>query len=296
MAIGCFGEALWDVLPRGIFLGGAPLNVAYHLSRQGIDARLVTSVGRDFLGDEILRRIKSWCLDDRFVAPLSDVPTGTGSATLNASGSASYRIARNVAWDRISVSPALRKETPLDAIVFGTLALREPFNRGSLLRLFTAQPNALRILDLNLRSPFDDGKGVALALQHAQFVKLNDEELGRMTSSRPRTPAQLEKAARHFGTAHGISRVCVTVGARGAGLLWKDRWFWEKSRPVSVRDTIGAGDAFLAGFIAALLARRSSPAKALARAARLGEFVAAHDGATPPYFCDRNGEPREPHR
>ncbi|HEX2852370.1 MAG TPA: PfkB family carbohydrate kinase [Opitutaceae bacterium] len=294
--IACFGEALWDVLPRGIFLGGAPLNVAYHLSRQGIVAVPITAVGRDFLGDEIIRRIKSWGLDSRFIAQLPQFPTGVVTATLDAAGVASYRIARRVAWDHIAIPSALRESTSVTAVVFGTLALRQEFNRRALLRLFAAWPDALRVLDLNLRAPFDTSAAVALALKHAQFVKLNDEELGRMTSSRPRTSAQLERAARRFSAAHGLSQVCVTVGARGAGLLWKDRWHWEDSRPVVVRDTIGAGDAFLAGFLAALLARRASPAKALARAARVGEFVAAHDGATPFYICSRNGEPRQSRR
>jgi fructokinase len=296
ITIACFGEALWDVLPRGIFLGGAPLNVAYHLSRQGMVAIPITAVGRDFLGDEIIRRVKSWGLDSRYIMQLPRLPTGVVTAALDGAGVASYRIARRVAWDHIAIPSALPESSFVAAVVFGTLALRQKYNRHALLRLFDACPHALRVLDLNLRPPFDASSVVALTLKHAQFVKLNDEELGRMTNSRPRTSAQLEIAARRFSSAHGLFRVCVTAGARGAGLLWKDRWYWEDSRPVVVRDTIGAGDAFLAGFLAALLVRRASPGNALARAARLGEFVAAHDGATPSYFFSRNGEPRESRR
>lgn len=128
----CFGEALWDVLPRGIFLGGAPLNVAYHLSRHGIRALPVSAVGRDFLGDEILRRAAAWELDLRFMARLAGRPTGTVQAVLDARGAASYRIERRVAWDRIR-APRTRRGVPAPlAIVYGSLALRERPNRSAL--------------------------------------------------------------------------------------------------------------------------------------------------------------------
>ena len=136
----------------------------------------------------------------------------------------------------------------------------------------------------------------AFALASAQLVKLNDHELARLAGPAGRTPGALEKAARRFARRHRIVRVCVTAGARGAGLLWDDQWFWEPSRPVPVRDTIGAGDAFLGGLLGALLARRAAPKIALAQASRLAEFVAARDGATPPYSCDARGRPRDPTR
>lgn len=294
--IACFGEALWDILPRGIFLGGAPLNVAYHLSRAGVEALPVSAVGRDFLGDEALRRMESWGLGSRFVARPPGRPTGTVRATLDAKGVASYRIARGVAWDRIAVAGALRRKVAPDAIVFGTLALRERFNREALLRLVAAWPRTLRVLDLNLRPPFDRAAALDFALRRAQVVKLNDEELARMTGGPVRTAAQLERAARRFGATHELGAVCVTAGARGAGLFWRGDWFWENGRPVAVRDTVGAGDAFLAGWLSALLARRAAPGIALAAACRLGEFVAGRDGATPPYRVDGHGRPFEPRR
>lgn len=288
----CFGEALWDILPRGIFLGGAPLNVAYHLSRLGVRAVPVSAVGRDFLGAEALHRIAEWKVNVDFIARRRE-PTGTVRATLDARGVASYRIAERVAWDRIALPKTLRRRRAPGAIVFGSLALRAPSNRRALTELLAVWPESLRVLDLNLRAPFDRGAGVTFALRLAQFVKLNDEELGRMTGQPVRTARQIETAAREFAATHDLKQVCVTAGGRGAGLLWSDRWAWEESRPVTVRDTVGAGDAFLAAFLAAHYLRAESPRDALASACRLGEFVAMRDGATPPYRCNARGRPVE---
>ncbi|MCX6953340.1 MAG: PfkB family carbohydrate kinase [Verrucomicrobia bacterium] len=294
VTIACFGEILWDCLPRGLFLGGAPINVAYHLSRLGVHALPVTAVGRDFLGDEVLRRLATWKMDARFVTRLPRRPTGTVTATLDRAGAATYQISRDVAWDRITVSPALtRLAPPPAAILHGTLALRETANRQALTHLLAVWPQALRAVDLNLRAPFDTRTAVAFALREAQLVKLNDDELFQLTA-RPRRGARaLELAARAFAERHGLSRVCVTAGAQGAALLWEGSWLWEATRPTVVRDTVGAGDAFFGALLAALLVRHVTPAGALASACRHGEFVAARDGATPPYVCDHHGRARD---
>lgn len=292
VTIACFGEALWDVLPRGIFLGGAPLNTAYHLSRQGIRALPVTAVGRDFLGREIIRRLAGWGIDRRGVAELARRPTGTVLATLDAGGNARYVFASDVAWDRIPVEVRRREPAPR-ATVFGTLALREPANRRALGQLLDAWNGTWRVLDLNLRPPFDRPAAITFALAHADMVKLNELELARMIGAGDvQSPRRIEQAARRFAGRHQLTRVCVSAGSRGAGLLWDGAWHWEPAQPAQVRDTIGAGDAFLAGFLAALLGRRASPRVALANACRFGEFVAGCDGATPPYRCDERGRPK----
>ncbi|HWA09695.1 MAG TPA: PfkB family carbohydrate kinase [Opitutaceae bacterium] len=290
--VACFGELLWDCLPRGIFPGGAPANVAYHLARQGLRARPVSAVGRDFLGDELLRRLAAAGVDPRFIARLADRPTGTVRAALDRNGSPTFTIHRAVAWDRIPV-PRRRRSHPPAAVVFGTLALREPANRRALAALLAAWPSALRVADLNLRPPFDSPKVIDLVLGQAQLLKLNDSELRRVAGKFPATPAGRERAVTRLGRRHGLSRVCVTAGAHGAGLWWDGSWHWEKARPVDIRDTIGAGDAFLAGLLAALLRRRQPPRAALAHACRMGEFVASRDGSMPPYRCDSRGRPVE---
>lgn len=166
--------------------------------------------------------------------------------------------------------------------MFGTLALREEPNRATLENLITAWPDALRVLDLNLRPPFATPSVVHFALRRAHLLKLNDSELGTITQRRVRGRRDLERAARELGDAHAIERICVTAGAAGAGLLWDGEWYWESGRRVTVQDTVGAGDAFLAALLSATL-RDGAPRKALAAACRIGEFVATQPGATPAY-------------
>ena len=292
ICVATFGEALWDILPKGIFMGGAPVNVAYHLFRHGVRAVPVTAVGSDFLGEEFIRRAGEWDVDRRFIAQLRDRPTGTVRATLDAAGNASYRFAREVAWDHIPVLPALLRRPEPSAVVYGTLALRSVANRRALGLLFRAWPDTLRVLDLNLRPPFDRASAVSFALEHAQLVKLNDQELAALTGTKERGRGDLEDVTRRFATRHHLTRVCVSAGAQGAGMLWHGTWYWEAGRPVKVSDTIGAGDAFLAGLLSALFVRKASPQAALTAACRVGEFVAAADGATSAYRCDRDGQLR----
>lgn len=283
----CFGEVLWDCLPRGLFLGGAPINGAYHLAQQGLHVLPVTAVGADFLGDEARRRIEAWGVDTRFVQRRDDRPTGTVSAAIDAKGVATYQIGRDVAWDRIEAPEKLKRLKPApSAIVFGTLALRETFNRRTLRALWEAWPEALRVVDLNFRPPFDTAAVVRLVLREADVVKLNDEELGGWLGERVRNERAMERAARRLAAKHELARVCVTAGAQGAGLLWDEQWHWEPARAVEVRDTVGAGDAFLAGLLGAVL-RGEEPREALRRACRLGEWVASQDGATPVYPKNR---------
>lgn len=288
----CFGEALWDVLPRGIFLGGAPLNVAYHLSRNNHAAVPVSTVGSDFLGDEIIRRVNAWGLETRAICRDRRRPTGTVRASLDAHGAATYSITRSVAWDAIDSRAALALVRSPAAVIYGSLALREKANRHALERLFAAWPGALRVLDINLRQPFDQGTNVEFALSHAQLLKLNHEELQRLSGLPVARLPQIERAVRRLAARRSLSRICVTGGPRGAGLLWDGEWTWAPGRKVNVRDTIGAGDAFLGALLSAVVGHRAPPPVALARACRLGEFVAERDGATPPYRCDSSGKPR----
>ena len=292
-AVACFGEVLWDCLPQGLFLGGAPVNVAWHLGRQGVRALPVTAVGRDFLGTEAQRRLRAAGMDLRFLTETPRWPTGTVEAKLDTRGVPAFRVVRGVAWDHIAPRPAIWRHAAPAALIYGTLALREKSNRRSLAALLRAWPTAWRVVDLNLRPPFDQAAVIEIALAEAQLLKLNDHELARLAGRHRCTPGGLEQASRRVAARHGISRICVTAGDRGAGLLWDGAWHWEKARPVSVRDTIGAGDAFLAGLLAARLVRHLPPRRALAQACRLGEFVAARDGATPFYRLDSRGQPRD---
>ncbi|WP_158277374.1 PfkB family carbohydrate kinase [Opitutus sp. ER46] len=281
----CFGEALWDFLPRGLFLGGAPLNVAYHLSRHGLDAVPVSAVGRDALGDEALRRVTGWRVETRGIARVARRPTGVVRVTLDAQGLPHFDIERGAAWDAIPAPRKGRRELGPAAIVSGSLALRSRANRAVLEGLWRRWPDALRVCDLNLRPPYDRGPGVALALRRAQMLKLNDGELARLVDRPHLRPKELASAAAQVAAKHGIERVCVTAGAFGAGLWWDGKWLWEDGRPVHVEDTVGAGDAFLGALLGRILTGVKVSA-ALAQACRVAEFVAGQDGATPAYAAD----------
>jgi fructokinase len=210
-------------------------------------------------------------------------------ASLDRAGVAAYQITRDVAWDHLSVPASLRSIRPQPAaLVHGTLALRSAGNRDALDRLLKAWPKALRVLDVNLRAPFDGAAVIEWALKRAQLIKLNDSELARITGVAGRARSTLEKGARRLSQRCAGAQVCVTAGERGAGLWWQGRWFWESGRRVAVRDTVGAGDAFLGALLGGLLRPVPDPARCLAQACRLGEFVASRDGATPEYSLDRS--------
>ncbi len=288
----CFGEILWDFLPRGAFPGGAPFNVCYHLHRLGLRAHLASAVGQDLLGDDLLRRLKGWGLETDGVTRHRGLPTGHVRAVLDATGSASYEIASEVAWDQIIPGEdTTRAVFGAQALVFGSLAQRSPVNRAALDRLLAALPgDALRVLDVNLRAPFDAPALINDLARKATLLKLNSDEAARLAEDQPGFGRE-EGHARALADKFGCPLICVTAGPRGAGILAGGVWHRSDARPVTVRDTVGAGDAFTAGLLAGLLLHRESPATALARACRMGEFVASQDGATPDYAADSTGHP-----
>lgn len=280
----CFGEILWDFLPRGLFPGGAPHNAAYHLQQLGLNPHLVSAVGRDLLGDELLRRLRHWGLSIAGLTRHLGLPTGYVTATLGTTGDASYEITPSVAWDQITLGEdSVRAAMHARAIVFGSLAQRSACNRASLDRLLAVLPaDALRVFDVNLRPPHDDIPLVLDLAQRTTLLKLNASEAARLTGGNPEF-GQEERHARTLAAQTGCAMVCITAGERGAGILSANVWHWVASQPTQVRDTVGAGDAFLAGLLAGLLLHKRTPELALAHACRFGEFVAGCDGATPQY-------------
>lgn len=281
----CFGEILWDFLPAGLFPGGAPFNVAYHLHRQGAEVTVISAVGRDVLGAELRRRVAGWGLDPAGIAEVADLPTGYVRATISARGDATYEIVTDVAWDRIPLpASVLDRARSARGLIFGSLALRSPPNRQALKELLRALPrDAWRVFDVNLRAPFDDPALVLQLAAGATLLKLNATEAARLAASATESPGREEADARALAVRTGCPVVCITAGERGAGLLADGRWHWEPGRPVQVADTVGAGDAFLAALVLHLLRDPQSPEIALAHACRTGEWVASRHGATPDY-------------
>ena len=278
-----FGEALWDCLPAGLFFGGAPVNVAYHLAQLGEKASAITAVGRDFLGNEALVRMEKAGIDVSCVHQDNEWPTGVVKVSLSSKGNASYRFFSPVAWDRILVTPELEKYSEEgDALVYGTLAQRNEHNRQALFRLLE-KDHWQRIYDVNLRPPFDDPELVLALAEKADIIKMNDEETYQLSGLRE-AEDDLREAVRVLAAKTTASRICVTRGSDGA-LLWSredDRFFEEKGRSIQVEDTVGAGDAFLAALVANFV-NGHSPEDCLRKATRLGEFIATQRGAMPSY-------------
>lgn len=286
----CFGEVLWDSLPRGIFPGGAPVNVAYHLNHFGLNAYPVTAVGNDFLGDEFIRRFKYWNLSPDFVSQV-DKPTGAVVVDLDEHGIPSYRFLEDVAWDEIPLPSELTKVCEMAAaIVFGTLAQRSEHNRKQLRQLREWLPKGRHVFDVNLRAPFESKKIVWESSKNCDLIKLNHEELLHMLDL-VETTDTLKTGAKLFAERTGCPRICVTAGSKGAGLWWDDQWYWEASEEIEVKDTVGAGDSFLAALLDGWIVKGMTPAENLKRASRVAEFIATCDGAMPNYELDESGSP-----
>ncbi len=281
----CYGEALWDCLPEGLFFGGAPVNVARHLAQLAKNAVPVTCVGNDFLGEEARERMERSGLPLDLVHEHDSLRTGAVKVKLDSRGNADYEILEPVAWDRIPVDERVtaRAETA-DAVVYGTLAQRGDFNRGQI-RALLALERPFKVYDVNLRPPYDDLELVAELARSADLLKLNEEELYRLLP-RDRQSTPLEPATRRLSDTTGVPRICVTRAEKGAVYLAEGEWFAAEGRQVGVRDTVGAGDGFLAVFLANSLGGSHPPQRVLENACRFGEFIATRDGAVPAYDPD----------
>jgi fructokinase len=279
-AVVCIGETLWDVLPRGEFLGGAPLNVAAHLTRLGTPALLASRVGADERGRAALAAMRALGLDVALVQTDPLLPTGIARALLDATGSATYEFPAPAAWDRIEADAAtLAAVGAAPAVVFGTLAQRSAAGVALVARLLAEAQ--WRVFDANLRAPHVDREVALASLAQADFVKVNEDELATF-SGWLGTDAAPEPFAAALAARHGTRSLCVTLGPAGA-ILWHDgRWVRQSAYPTRVADTIGAGDSFLAMLLTELLAGAPA-ARAMDRAARLAAFVASQPGAVPPY-------------
>lgn len=278
----CFGEALWDVLSSMRSVGGAPLNVAYHLKKLGVRAWPMSGVGNDLLGEELKSQIEEWGLPSDLICSVADRETGRSLVTV-LEGEPNFEVLKDVAWDYIDMPENWPVECqPAEALVFGSLAQRSARNRAVLDAMFVAMPNALKVLDVNLRDAFEDYEQIWALARSADLVKLNDEEMQALMQTTA-TRANAEDCARSFQREAGCETVCMTMGAQGAGLLRCDEWHWVDAVPVKVRDTVGAGDSFLAGLIYGLLITQEDATATLRRSATLASFVASSDGATPDY-------------
>jgi fructokinase len=275
------GEVLWDLLPDGKQLGGAPGNFAYHCRSLGADARLVTRVGDDDLGREILARFAALGLPADFVAVDSEAPTGTVGVELDAAGQPRYTIHEGVAWDRIEADAgSLAFAAEADAVYFGSLAQRAPTSRVAVGRIVAAaKAGALRVFDVNLRPPFVDRDVIAGSLEAANVLKLNDHELEVLAEmfGLAGTPREIVVG---LASRFGLEAAAVTRGDSGSLLFRAGGWSDHPGVAVEVVDSIGAGDSFTAAMTMGLL--EGLPLDEINRRANaVAAFVCTRPGGTP---------------
>jgi fructokinase len=274
----CVGEVLWDSLPSGLFLGGSPFNVACHLRAAGHPVSMVSRVGSDRLGDEAVRRVAQYGVGTDLIQVDRSLPTGFVRVTVDDAGESTFDIQSPAAWDAIAPDAALlERAAAARAIVFASLAQRNPVTRRTIERLWDTE--AMMVFDVNLRPPHADREIVKRSLERADVVKVNHVEMKTLASWFD-LPVSGRDAAAALAERFGCDVVCLTRGARGAG-LWRDgRWTAHPGFEVEVRDTVGAGDAFLAVLLAGLFAGTESGAL-LNSANLIGAYVATQFGAVP---------------
>ncbi|MGY2132224.1 carbohydrate kinase family protein [Hymenobacter sp. HD11105] len=274
----CFGEILWDVLPSGKQPGGAPFNVAVHLHQFGQSVELISRVGDDDLGTELVNFLESRGVSTKYVQRAESHPTGVVQVNVDDLQEVVYQIVQPVAWDYIQYNNEVRELVAgATVFVYGSLAARSPATRETLYELLRSAQ--LKVFDVNMRPPHYTQEVITHLLEQAEIVKMNHHELAEILDwfgSGPDDEAALASLASRFG----LQAVCVTLGVNGAMLWAGGQLYRAPGFKVDVEDTIGSGDAFLAAFLQTWLSRRPYD-ECLRIACASGALVATYQGATP---------------
>ncbi len=285
------GEALFDCLPEGRKLGGAPANFAYHVSQFGLNGCAISAIGDDELGNEIIDTFEKVHLP--YVLPVVEQPTGTVKVTLDEKGVPQYEICLGVAWDNIPLTnEMLSIAHRSQAICFGSLAQRSETSRETIQAFLDAAPaDALKVFDINLRQSWYTAEVIAESLQRANILKINDEELdvvATMLLGEPTIPGALiaedpektRRICRELIARYDLKMLILTCGAIGSYVFTANEESYVATPKVLVADTVGAGDSFTATFVAQILLGRTIR-EAHERAVKVSAFVCTQHGAMP---------------
>ena len=275
----CFGEVLIDVFPDGERIGGAPLNVASRLGSMGVRTQMISKVGTDDKGEQIISYLQSNEVGTGHISKDSQYPTGVVNVTLLGSGSATYEIAYPAAWDKIELQKEqLESVENADVFIFGSLACRDQISRDTLFQLL--KKAHFKVLDFNLRPPHYTKEVLLKLLEKADFIKFNDDELFGVSEMLESRFNSLEQNLHFIARKSSAKIICVTKGQHGAVLLMENKLFYNSGFKIKVKDTVGAGDTFLATLLAKIL-QGEQPQTSLDYACAAGALVAGEKGANP---------------
>ncbi len=289
-----FGEVLWDLLPSSRTLGGAPFNFAYRVNSLGDVAHPVSRLGRDELGREAWRLVESFGIDTSFLQWDDSLPTGTVNVFFDAHNNPDYFIVPSVAYDFIQVTSRLEEvASTADSLCFGTLIQRSETSRASLRRLIDKADSALKLLDVNLRKDCYTPDTVGQSLEVADVVKLNDKEAPLVAEMMGLRARPLPDLAPELVRGWSLKCLVVTLGDKGAFAASSEgELVYVPGYRVAVVDTLGAGDAFTAGFIHQLL-RGSSLGESCRFGNLLGALAATKRGGTEPFSSEELSKVRD---
>lgn len=280
ISVSCFGEILWDVFPSYRRIGGAPLNVALRMHILGASVHMISRLGKDEDGEEILSYLKDQRLSPDLIQMDPQFKTGTVDVHLDKTRTATYTINKPAAWDAIELTSEMKKAVRTsDALIYGSLATRSTRSAETLKALL--KEARFKVFDMNLRPPHYEMDRLIELMLAADLVKLNDEELYEIASHLDLEGNTItEKMINLSRWVSSEVIICVTKGAEGAQLLYKGEMYSNSGYQVKVADTVGAGDSFLATLCFYLL-NEHAPQHALDLACAMGSLVASKEGAIP---------------
>jgi fructokinase len=276
------GEALWDVLPEGKKIGGAPANFAYHVSQFGLDSCVVSAVGSDPLGDEIVENFNAKGLNQ--LIERVPYPTGTVQVEIDQAGIPQYDIKENVAWDNIQYTPELEQLAHnTRAICFGSLAQRNVVSRETISRFLDAMPHHddnLVVFDVNLRQGFYNKEILCNSMKRCNILKINDEELVTVSRMFGYPGIDLQDKCWILLGKYNLKMLILTCGVNGSYVFTPGNVSFQPTPKVEVADTVGAGDSFTAAFISSIL-KGKTVQEAHHKAVQVSAYVCTHNGAMP---------------
>lgn len=280
----CYGEVLWDIFPTKTKPGGAPMNVAYHLRKLGIDSHMISRVGADEWGDKIADLLDGWQIPAHYCTPDAKHETGLVHATAVTPTEMAYTIEYPAAWDFIEWNEEMAaKVAQADAFVYGSLVTRDETSRDTLLRLL--EKAKFNVFDINLRPPFYDKEVLEQLMGKCNLLKMNENEVELLGKWYLGDGDQEEACVRYLQDKFDIDEVIVTKGGEGASYYTRDKSYSYQAYRVIVKDTVGSGDSFLAAFLSKKL-NGASATKAMEYAIAVGAFVASSEGACPAYSTE----------